>query len=149
MICCWIHIQAWIYYSSTAFHKALVLHGSLQYLQYAPSAEIRQIWYCRVQSPAVSKRQDVRWCNFHWSIPLPIDYVWESSIDKFIAISSCRLSYCLYDLIRLNSIVYHVHTTRYTIIQFSEIDADINWLCLRYVHWYGYFDSYILILHMK
>ena len=50
------------------------------------------IWYCRVQSPAVFKLQDVRWCSFCWSIPLSIDYVWESSMDRVILTPSC--SYC-------------------------------------------------------
>ena len=183
---------------------------SLQYVQCASCAEILQIcllfsmiWYCRFQSPSVSKRQDVRWCNFRWSIPLSIDYIRKSSIDKVISTPSysyciwnrycqnhrcilpnfllfawlhmvefnrlpCQndkmyddvvfpyrfrypltifgnrvliglsrllhahianetdsaiiiaafwwLSYCLHYLIRLNSIVCHVHTTRYTII---------------------------------
>ena len=47
------------------------------------------ISYCRVQSPAVSKPKDVQWCNFRWSIPLSIDYVWASSIDKVISTPSC------------------------------------------------------------
>ena len=81
-ICCCIHILAGIYCISIVFHKVLVLNGSLQYVKCAPYAQIRQIfllfsmiWYWRVQSPAVSKRQDVRWCDFRWSIPLSIDYV--------------------------------------------------------------------------
>ena len=53
------------------------------------------IWYCRIQSPVVSKRLDVRWCSFRWSIPLSIDYVWESSIDKVISNPSC--SYCIWN----------------------------------------------------
>ena len=53
------------------------------------------IWYCRVQSPAVYKRQDLRWCSFRWSIPLSIDYVWESSIDWDILTPSC--SNCIWN----------------------------------------------------
>ena len=91
------------------------------------------IWYDWIQSPAMSKRQDVRWCSFRWSIPLSIHYVWESSTDRVISTSSClyriyeintskiiaafcRNSYCLHDLIRLNSIVCHIQTTRCTMI---------------------------------
>ena len=88
------------------------------------------IWYCRVQSPAVSKPQDVRWRSFRWSNPLSNAYVCESCVDRItrflrahiayeidtakIISEFCRISYCLYDLIRLNSIVCHVQTTRCT-----------------------------------
>ena len=61
----------------------------------------------------------------------------------------CRISYCSHDLIRLNSIVGYVQTTRCTMIWFSMIDSDINWLCLKCVYSRGYVDSLILILHMK
>ena len=47
-----------------------------------------------IQSPAVSKRQDSRWCRFRWSIPLSIDYVWESAIDRVIFTPLC--SYCIW-----------------------------------------------------
>ena len=179
------------------------------------------IWYSRVQSPALSK-QDERWCSFRWSIPLSIDYVWYSCIDRVISTPSCsyciwnrnfqnhhrilpnfllfvwfdtvefnrrpcpndkmnddvviavrfryqsamcdirvliglyrlvhahiayeidtskiiaefcRLSHCLYDLIRLNSIACRVQTITCTMIWFSPFDSDINWLCLKYVYW--------------
>ena len=82
--------------------KALVLDGSLQCVQCAPYAEILQIFllfsmisYFRFQSPALSKRHDARWCNFCRSIPLSIDYVWKSSIDKVISNPSC--SYCIWN----------------------------------------------------
>ena len=68
--------------------------------------------------------------------------------DKIIA-AFFRISYCLLALIRLNSIVGYVQTTRYTMIWFSMIDSDINWLCLMCVYSRGYLDSLILILHMK
>ena len=70
---------------------------------------------------------------------------------KIIA-AFCRISYCLHDLIRLNSIVDYVKTTWCTIIWFSMIDSDINWLCLKCVYsrgistpWYSYciWNSYI------
>ena len=35
------------------------------------------------------KQQDVRRCGFCWSIPLCIDYVWNSSIDRAISTPSC------------------------------------------------------------
>ena len=60
-----------------------------------------------------------------------------------------RISYCLLDLIRLNSIVCHDQTTRYLMMQFSLIDSAIIWLCLEWTYWYGYLDSLILILRMK
>ena len=68
--------------------------------------------------------------------------------DKIIA-AFFRISYFLHDLIRLNSIVCHVQTTRYTMMQFSRIDSAIIWLCLECMYWYGYLDSLILILRMK
>ena len=101
-ICCWIHILAWIYRSFIVFHMALVLDGSLQYVQCVPYAAILQIfllfsmmWYCRNQSPSVSKRQDIRWCRFRWSIPLSNAYVLESIIDRVISTPSC--SYCIWN----------------------------------------------------
>ena len=66
-----------------------------------------------------------------------------------IIASFCRISYCLHDLIRLNSVVGYVHPTRCTMIWFSIFDSDINWLCLKCVYSRGYLDSLILILHMK
>ena len=53
------------------------------------------IWYGWIQSPAVSKLQYERGCSFLWSIPLSIDYVWESSIDRVISTTSC--SYCIWN----------------------------------------------------
>ena len=138
-ICCWIHILAWIYSSCIVFYKALVLDGSLQYVQYVPCAAFLLIfilcsiiWYCRVQSPAASKGQDARWCSFRWLIPLSIGYVWESCIDRLsrllrahivyeidtakIISEVCWICYCLHDFIWLNSIVCHFQTTRCTMI---------------------------------
>ena len=79
---------------------------------------------------------------FHAHISYVID------TDKFIA-AFFRISYCLLDLIRYNSIVCHVQTTRYTMMRISLIDSAIIWLCLEYVYGYGYIDSLILILRMK
>ena len=56
---------------------------------------LSMIWYCRIQSPAVFKQRDVRWCGFRWSIPLSIDYVWNSCIDTAISTPSC--SYCIWN----------------------------------------------------
>ena len=53
------------------------------------------IWYCRIQSSAMFKQQDIRWCGFRWSIPLSIGYVWNWIIDMAILTPSC--SYCIYN----------------------------------------------------
>ena len=79
---------------------------------------------------------------FHAHIAYVID------TDKIIA-AFFRISYCLLDLIRFNSIVCHDGTTRYTTMQFSLIDSASIWLCLKCVYWYGYLRSLILILRMK
>ena len=63
-----------------------------------------------------------------WLLNAHIAYTTDGS--KIIA-AFCRISYCLHDLIRLNSIVGHVQTTRCTMIWLALIDTDINWLCLR------------------
>ena len=67
---------------------------------------------------------------------------------KIIA-AFCRISYCLHEFIRLNSIVGDVQTTRCTMIWFSMIDSDINWLCMKWLYSRSYLHSLILILHMK
>ena len=89
------------YRSCIAIHNSLVLDGSLHYVQCVPYEAIlqivllhRMIWYSRIQSPALSKQQDARWCGFRWSIPLSIDYVWNSSIDMAISTPSC--AYCIW-----------------------------------------------------
>ena len=166
-----MHILAWINHSCIVIHKLLVLDGSLHYVQCVPYAAILQIfllfsmiWYNRIQSPALSEQQDVRWCGFRWSIPLSIGYVWNSLIGlswlfhahiayevdnaKIIA-AFFRISCCLNDFIRLNSIGCHVQTTRCTMMRFSLIDSAINWLCLEFEYWEDSLDSFILILHMK
>ena len=81
-----------------------------------------------------------------WLLHAHIAYLTDGA--KFIA-AFCRSSYCLHDLIRLNSIVGYVQTIRCTMIWFSMIDSDINWLCLKCVYSRGYLDSLILILYMK
>ena len=48
----------------------------------------------------------------------------------------CRICYCSRYFIRLNSIVCHVQTTRCTMMWFSMIDSDINWLCLKCAYWF-------------
>ena len=100
-------------------------------------------WYAWIQLSAMFKQQGVRWCDFRWSIPQSIDYIWNSSIGlsrllyahigyetngaKMIK-AFCRISYCLHDLIRLNSIVCHVQRARCTMMWFSMIDSHINLL---------------------
>ena len=56
-------------------------------------AVVCMISYAWIQSSA--KQQDVRWCGFRWSIPLSIDYVWNSSIGR--AISTSSFSYCIWN----------------------------------------------------
>ena len=73
---------------------------------------------------------------------------YEIDSDKIIA-AFFRISSWLHDLIRLNSIVGYVQTTGCTMIRFSMIDSDMNWLCLKCVYSRGYLDSLILILHMR
>ena len=69
----------------------------MQFTTYAAILEIflffSMIWFCQVQSHDVSKRQDARWCIFCCSISLSIDYIWKSSIDRFISTPS--RSYCI------------------------------------------------------
>ena len=101
-ICCWIHIPDGIYRSCIVIHKSLVLDGSLHYLHCVTYAAIlpifilfSMIWYCRIQSTAVSKERDVRWCAFRCSMPLALDYVRNSCIDMDISTPSC--SYCIWN----------------------------------------------------
>ena len=150
-------------------YKLLVLHGSLRYVQCVPYAEIPQIfllfsmtWYCRIQLPAVFKQQDVRWCGFRW-LDSAINWLcleiecWQGYVDYscsyciwnryrqiVAAFSRIFISYCLHDLIRLNSIVCHVQTTRCTMMRFSLINSAINWLCLEFTYWKGYLDTFML-----
>ena len=81
-----------------------------------------------------------------WLLPVHIAYITD---DAKIIAAFCRISYCLHDFIRLNSIVGDVQTTGCTMIWFSMIDSDINWLCLKCVYSMVYLESLILILHMK
>ena len=121
--------------------------------------------YCWIQWPAVSKRQEVRWCIvfvdlFRHQLAIfgnrllmglsrllhaHIEY--EIDTAKIIA-AFCRISCCLYDLIRLNLIACRVQATRFTMMQFSLIDSVINWLCLGINYWYGCLDSFVLIFHI-
>ena len=84
-----------------------------------------------------------------WFIHAYIAYITDDA--KSIA-AFCRISYCLHDLIRLNSIVGYVQTTRCTMIWFQRstlISIDYVWS----VHineaistsWYSYciWNSYI------
>ena len=78
---------------------------------------------------------------FHTHIAYVIDN------DKIIA-AFLRIFYCLFDLIRLNSIVCHFQTTRYTMMRISLVVSAITWLCLECVYLYGYLDSFMHILHI-
>ena len=56
---------------------------------------------------------------------LHADISYEIDTAKMIA-EFCRISYGLYDLMRLNSSACRVQTTGCTMIWFSLIDSDIN-----------------------
>ena len=71
-------------------HMKQILPKSAQHSAEFPI--VCMIIYGWIQSTAESKRQDVRWCSFRWSIPLSIDYVWESSMESVISIPSCSYS---------------------------------------------------------
>ena len=81
-----------------------------------------------------------------WLLHAHIAYIKDGA--KIIA-AFCRISYCLQDFIRLNTIVGDVQTTRCTMIWFSMVDSDINWLFLKCVYSRRYLDSLIVILRMK
>ena len=53
------------------------------------------IWHAWIQSSAMFKQQNIRWCGFRWSIPLSIVYVWYTYTDVAISTPSC--SYCMWD----------------------------------------------------
>ena len=77
----------------------LILHMKKRVPKSSPhSAEfsiVCMIWYGSIQSPVVSKQQDVRCCSFRWSIPLSIDYDWDSCIDIVLSTPSC--SFCIWN----------------------------------------------------
>ena len=79
----------------------------------------------------------LKWLS--WLHHAHIAYITDGA--KIIA-TFCRISYCLHDFIRLNSIVGDVRTKRCTMIWFSMIDSDINWLFLKCVYSRGYLDSW-------
>ena len=157
-ICWWIHILAWIYRRCIVFHKALVWGGSLQYLQCVPYAAILQIFYWlawfdavefnRLPCPNDKKYDDVVFVyRFRYQLTmfgirvliwisrlLHSHIAYNMDTAKMIA-EFCRISYCLHDSIRLNSIVWNVHTKSYSITWLSLIDSDVNWLCLKCVDW--------------
>ena len=151
----------------------MALDGSLHYVQCVPYAVILQIFllfsmisetveFNRLPCPNNEMYDDAVFANrFHYQLTMfgIRVLIWLSwfchahiacviNTDK-IAAAFFRISYCLLDLIRMNSIVCHDQTTRYTMMQFSLIDSAIIWLCLEYVYWYGYLDFLILILRMK
>ena len=150
----------------------MVLDGSLHYVQCVPYAEVCRFFYCFAWSETIEFNRlpcpnnemygdavfSIRFRYLFaifgvrlliWLSPLlHADIAHEIDTDKFIA-AFFRISYCLLDLIRLNSIVCHDQTKRYTMMQFSLIDSAIIWLCLECAYWYGYLDSLILILRMQ
>ena len=170
-ICCWIHIRDRIYRSCIVIHKLLVLDGSMHYLQCVTYAAILPIFilfsmilYCRIQATAVSKERYLRWFGFRYWIPLSIDHVWNSCIDMALSIFS--YSYCICNRYWQNhrSILAHFllfawfDTLEFNRLPCSKskiyddavslVDSAINWLCLEFVYWYGYLDSFMHILHV-
>ena len=53
------------------------------------------IWYGWIQWPSVSTGQYLRWCDFRWSIPISIFYLWSRYIDR--AISTPWYTYCIWN----------------------------------------------------
>ena len=53
------------------------------------------IWYWWVHSYSVSKQQGIRWCSFHCSISILIDYIRSVYIDR--AITTTWYSYCIWN----------------------------------------------------
>ena len=58
------------------------------------------IWYCRIQSPVMSKQQDIRRCGFYWFYSAINCLCWNSRIDRAISTTSC--SYCIWYRYRQN-----------------------------------------------
>ena len=101
-------------------------------------AAFDRITYCLydlygwIQSPAISKRQELRWCSFAVPFSYPLALFWYRVLIGFSRLlharfafeidtaktfaEFCRISCCLYDLIRLSSIVGHVQTIRCTMM---------------------------------
>ena len=78
------------------------------------------IWYGWIQSPAVSKRHDVRWCSFRWSLLLSIVYVRNS---VFIGLSR----------------ILHAHISYETdTAKSSQHSAEFPIVCMI---WYGWIQS--------
>ena len=110
----------------------MVLGVSLVYV--FPHAAILQIillfsmiWYDRIQSSAVSKQRDVRWCGFRWSIPLSIDNVWYTSIDRAISTPSC--SYCIWNRYCKNhrsNFSNFLLFTRFETVEFNRLPCPNN-----------------------
>ena len=78
---------------------------------------------------------------------LHADIAYVIDTDKIIA-AFFRISYCLLDLIRRiqSSAMFKQQDIRWC--GFRSIDSAINWLCLEFEYWYGYLDSFMLILHI-
>ena len=157
-IWCWTHIRASIYRSCILFHKALVLDGSLHYVQcahYAGMLRIFQLlaWFDTVEFSRLPCSNEEKYDHVviieRWLYQLtrfwdqllivlsPLIHAYIAyKIDsaKIVSVFS-RISFWLYDLILSNSIAWRVQTTRCTMMQFSLIDSDMNWLCLEGVYW--------------
>ena len=158
LIWCWIRILAWISRSCLVINQSLVLDGSLHYLQCVPYSAILQIFYCLARIDTVKfnrlpypnnkmEDDDVFTVRFRYKLTMfgMLVLIWLSrlfhahigyEIDTAEIIAAFfRISYCLHDFIRFNLIVCHVQTARCTMMWFSLIDSDVNWLCLKCVFW--------------
>ena len=74
-------------------HMKQILTKSSQHFSEFPIVYMN--WYGWIQSSAMIKQQDVRWCGFRWSIAISIDYVWSVYIHG--AISTPWYSYCIWN----------------------------------------------------
>ena len=138
-----MHILAWIYCSSVVFYKALVWDGSLQYVQCAPYAKIlqifllfRMIWYCRVQSPAVSKRQDVRWCNLNDRFRYPLTMFENRVLIRLSRLLHAHIAYET-DTAKIIAACCRIHIVCMIIYGWIQLPAvfkrqDVRWCRFRW-----------------
>ena len=157
-ICCLIHILPWINHSCIVIHKLLVLDDLLHYVKCVPYAAILKLFqlfslicYYRIQRmpwPNNKMYDDAIYADrFRYQLTMfgirlliglsrliHAHVAYETDGAEVIA-AFCRISYCLHDLIRLNSIVCHVERARCMMMLYSMMESDINWLMLRCVYW--------------
>ena len=133
------------------------------------SADFSIVWHDSILSYSIACRaqqRDVLWCGFRWPIPLSIEYVWNSSIDRSISTLSC--SYCIWNRYCQNHrsiLLNFLMIAWFDTVEFNRLPCPNNKMYdnvvfddrFRYqltmfemwIYWQGYLDSFILILHMK